>query len=131
MTTLSPALPNDYQQSTAGALGVLLLTMREEIERAAARRVEENAALRELFREAIPVVEEASLRSRVESAAQGSDPGLRLGELEAANAELRGLLVDLHAHVEELDSDAAWALDEAIWAELVRSTDRRLLTMAF
>jgi hypothetical protein len=85
---VSPALPTRYEQSNASVLGALLLATREELERGAARRIEENAAL-------------------------------------------RGLLVELHAHVEALDTPAARRLDEAIWSELVVSTERRKLSLSF
>ena len=49
MTKVAPALPHAYQQSDVSALGIMLLAVKEETERAASRRVEENAALRRLF----------------------------------------------------------------------------------
>lgn len=128
---ISPALPTRYQQSNAAALGALLLATREELECGAARRIEENAALRNLFADSLAVVEDAALHRRLESAARGVEANFTIGALEAANATLRGLLVELHAHVEELDTPAARQLDEAIWSELVASTERRKLSLAF
>jgi len=130
MTRMGPALPTAYERSSAGALGVLLLAVREEFERGAARRAEENGALRALFDDARGVVEDATLSARLREAVEAPAAALTISALEAENATLRGLLVDLHAHVETLDGAEAAALVEAIWAELARSTERRKLGMA-
>ena len=94
-----PALEHAYDRSTVGTIAAMLLAIREEFERAASRRVEENAAMRAIFREASSVVEDAGLQRRLESAAASGDPGLEVSVLEATNAELRALLIDLHAHL--------------------------------
>ncbi len=129
MTRTAPALPAGYEQSSAAALGALMIAVGEEAERAAARRVEENAALRTLFGDAAAHVERAELAGRLERAAAGSDPSLQLSDLEAANAELRALLIELHERVEALGTSEARRIDAAIWRELARSTERRKLLM--
>ena len=131
MTKLGPALPTSFEQATGMSLGVLLLSVREEMERGAQRRVEENGVLRALFAQAAPAVPDAALRERLESAARNEDPSLAISDLESANAALRGLLIELHACVEELDSPEASRIEEAIWSELVVSTERRKLAFAF
>ena len=130
MTKMGPALPSSYEQSSAGALGVLLLAVREEFERGAARRAEENAAIRGLFERAEPVVADVALADRLRDAREAAPAALTISALEAENATLRGLLIELHAHVEQLEGAEADALVEAIWSELVRSTERRKLAMA-
>lgn len=130
MGQLGPALPTSYQQSTAMALGAILLSVGEEFERAAARRVEENTALRRLFGAARSVVSDAALYRRLSDAAASSDESLAVSALEATNAELRALLIDLHAHIEELDSPEARSIDDSIWRELAASTERRKLAFA-
>lgn len=130
MMRTAPAPPaGGYEQSSVAGLAALLMGAREEFERAAARRVEENAALRALFGRGSAVVTDEVLAERLREASGGSDPGLRIPELEAANAELRALLIELHAHVETLDTDAARALEAEIWRELVVSTERRRLPL--
>ncbi len=128
---MGPALPEGYERSTSMVLGVLLVAVREEHERAAARRAAENAALRGLFSDALArgAVQSRPLRTRLEEAARGADPGLAVSELERENAALRGLLIELHAHVEELEGPGARAVEDAIWRELVESTERRRLPM--
>lgn len=129
MTRTGPALGPGYEGSTAQSLGVMLLAVGEELERAAARRVEENAALRALFAESAPVVDDPALAARLAEAARGGDPDLAVPALEAANAALRGLLVALHAHVETREGPDARRVEDAIWRELRLSTERRRLAM--
>jgi hypothetical protein len=124
------ALREDYQQKTGLMLGVLLLIASEEGDRLADRLVEENAALRDLFARARQVVEDRPLAERLEEAAAGSNTSLRISSLQPENHRLRALLVDLHACVEEDPSAEARALEEAIWAELARSSQRRTLALA-
>jgi hypothetical protein len=57
----------------------------------------------------------------------GDDPDLRLSVLEAENNRLRGALIEAHAAA-EASGDETRA--EAIWAELVASTERRKLSTA-
>lgn len=125
MGRTGPALPPGYEQSSVGILALMLLEANRELERAAARRVEENRELRRIFAEAAPVVADADLRGRLEEAAAGTDTSLLVSDLEASNAALRGLLIELHAHVESLGSPEARRVEEAIWRELVASTERR------
>ena len=129
MVKTGPALEHAYDRSTVGTIAAMLLAIREEFERAASRRVEENAAMRAIFREASSVVEDAGLQRRLESAAASGDPGLEVSVLEATNAELRALLIDLHAHIETLSTDSAERIDAAIWQELAHSTERRRLSL--
>jgi hypothetical protein len=130
MGQIGPALPTSYQQSSAMALGAILLSTSEEFERAAARRVEENTSLRRLFGAASSVVTDSELGARLEQAAASSDGDLAVSALEASNARLRALLIELHAHVEEIESPEARSLDDAIWRELAASTERRKLAFA-
>lgn len=130
MGQIGPALPTSYQQSSAMALGAILLSTSEEFERAAARRVEENTSLRRLFGAARSVVTDSELGARLEQAAASSDGDLAVSALEASNARLRALLIELHAHVEEIESPEARSLDDAIWRELAASTERRKLAFA-
>ena len=85
--------------------------------------------LRRLFADALTSVTDGELAQRLQQAAKSSDPGLAVTELEAANAELRALLIDLHAHVETLDSSRAREVEAAIWRELAASTERRRLSI--
>ncbi len=129
MMKTAPALGGGYEQSSVGVLGAMLIEAGVEFERAASRRVEENAALRGLFAHAAPVVTDRALREKLEAAARGEDGSLAISNLERVNGELRALLIELHACVEGLDSAEARRVESAIWAELVASTQRRRIML--
>ena len=80
----------------------------------AAVRMAEVRELRALFGDAAPLVD-GPLRQRLEQEAGAPDPGLRISELDAAVAQARGLLVDLHAQVELGDSEQVRELNRRIW----------------
>ncbi len=127
MATTAPLLCEAYEQSNVSVLGMMLMAVREEHERAAARRVEENRALRRLFAKAVDSVKDGGLSARLTAAGAGEDADLTVSALEAGNAGLRGLLIELHVAVEEIDSPEARTLEAEIWRELAASTRRRAL----
>ena len=129
-TDVMPNVQPRYRQTSVAILAGIALAAREEFERAAARRAEENAALRALFGASAEVVRDAGLGARLRAAAVTRDESLRVSALDASNQALRTLLIELHAHVETLVTPAARALDEAIWTELVSSAERRRLSAA-
>jgi hypothetical protein len=130
LTEIAPKLSDDYTQRNSMLTVMLLQSSAEEWDRAAARRVEENRALRQLFSEAFPEIGDEDLRARLETASAGDDESLRISDLNRGNDELRTLLIELQAHVEEADTDAARRIEAAIWQELRTSTERRKLSMA-
>jgi hypothetical protein len=128
---VSDVLPNvqpRYRQASVAILAGLAAAVREEFERAAARRFEENAALRALFARGAEVATDAALAARLREAAASHDASLLVPRLDESNRALRGLLVALHAHVEMLATPEARELDEAIWRELGLSAERRRLS---
>jgi len=127
LTELMPAVQPAYRQAGVGIQAMMIAAIREEHDRAAARRVEENRALRSLFADAAPTVTDAALRGRLGAAAQSEEASLLVPDLEASNGTLRSLLIELHAHVESLAGDAARRIEAAIWRELAASTERRKL----
>ena len=130
LVEIAPAVPAGYGRNSVALTGLLLGMVREEWERAAARRVDENTALRAIFARAAQDVTEPALRERLASAAAGSEASLLVSELDKANDALRALLIELHAHVEEQSAPWARALDDTIWRELVTSTERRRFALA-
>jgi hypothetical protein len=124
-----PLIAASYGQQALAGCAALLATAREEIDRAAARRVEENQALRRLFAEACGVVSDVELVARLAEAAAGVDASLLVSDLDRANRALRALLVDLHVRVEALPDAAARRLEAAIWQELRASTERRRIML--
>jgi len=130
LVQIGPEIRSDYAQRSALIAGMLLQSVAEEWDRAAVRRVEENTALRALFRDAASAVRDASLAERIGAAAEGSDTDLHISALDRSNDALRALLIELHAHIEELEGAAAREVEAAIWGELRRSTERRALAVA-
>jgi hypothetical protein len=125
---VAPKVQGEYEQRSVAILGMLLGAI--EWDRGAARRVEENAALRSLFAEASPVVRDSGLRARLEQAAAGSDPDLSLRALARANEALRALLIELHSALESEQGSEAGRLVDRVWSELRASTERRRLSIA-
>ncbi len=122
-----PALQPRYRQTSVAISASLLLAVREEFDRAAARRVEENTALRALFARGAEIAADAALAAHLREAAAARDQSLLVPALDATNRALRALLIELHAHIESLATPAARELEEAIWRELAASTERRRL----
>jgi len=120
-----PQLGSSYAQQALSGSATILAAAREELDRAAGRRIEENRALRRLFAEAGVVVTDADLAARLAEAAAGEDGSLLVSDLDRSNQALRGLLIRLHVHVEQVQGDAARRVEAAIWDELRASTERR------
>jgi hypothetical protein len=125
---LLPNVSPRYRQAGLAISAGLLLAVREEFDRAAARRVEENAALRALFARGADVVTDAALAARLREAAATRDESLLVPALDAGNRALRALLIELHAHIETLATPPARDLEAALWRELVASAERRKLS---
>lgn len=119
-----------FEANGAAMMSAMLVMIGEEWERGAARRVEENAAIRAIFSQALPLVSDAALSTRIKALTAGHDEDLHISALDKANAELRTELIALQTHVEGVDSDAARGLNDAIWAELSASVKRRALSSA-
>jgi hypothetical protein len=121
----APRLPTSFEQSALGRHAILLGAVTEEFDRAASRRIEENRALRSLFADAVETIPGSDLRSRLLAACETEDLSFKVRDLDESNCGLRKLLIELHEHVEQLGGEQARSLEEAIWRELARSTERR------
>lgn len=93
---MGPALPPGYGQGSATTTGVLLLMVAQEFNRAAAIRKAENDAMRSLFAEVSTRIP-APLSDTLRMAAGGQDQDLLVPALDATNAALKKVLVELHA----------------------------------
>jgi hypothetical protein len=120
----SPDAGPEYFASRVGMISMLANLAAQEAERAAAVTVAENVDIRALFAQA--AAHDAALGGRLARAAQGVDTDLSLSALDAANAGLRRLLIELHERVEDV-GDAA--LDRAILALYVRMAEGRRLQL--
>ena len=125
-----PAISPVYHQGTIGMIASMLAAVGEEWDRAASRRIEENQSLRDLFRKAAPLVNKPPLSRRLQELAETRDDDLRISALEGNNCALRAALIDLHAHIESQPGPDAREIEDAIWKELVASTERRRFSTA-
>jgi hypothetical protein len=130
MVRVIPEITSSYHQGTIGMLATMLLIAADEWDRGASRRVEENARLREMFRDAAPIVQDPALRERLHALSETSDDDFRVSTLETGNCRLRAALIDLHANVETLEGADARRIEADIWRELAKSTERRALSTA-
>lgn len=127
MLDVAPNVAPPYRQASVFANALLLTNIREELDRIAERRVDENRALRALFAQAAPDVADAALRARLVEAADSQEASLRISALDASNEALRRLAIELHAYVETQDAPAARRIEALLWRELAASTERRKL----
>lgn len=126
VSEIAPHLSDPFAQQTAGLAATIAAMLAEEWDRAAARLAEENASLRALFAAAADLAP-PELAGRLRAAAARSDADLRISRLQAANDELRRLLIELQAWCEGQNDPRIAALNEAIWEQLKESTRRRRL----
>jgi hypothetical protein len=129
LTEVAPAVGDGYVRRNVEVIAGLMAAAAEEYDRAAHVRVEENEAVRQIFRDAAPSVLDAGLRGRLEAAAAERDTNLRVSDLNAANDRLRALLIELHVLVETRDEGWARRINRAIWNELRESAKRRAISL--
>ena len=125
---IAPKVQPAFLAGSLSLIAGVLSAVAEEFDRAADRRAEENAAIRGIFAAAAGLDLPQTLAGRLAALAATADTSLRVSALEAANAELRAALIELHAAVEVSDDPRAKALNEAVWKELAASTERRRLS---
>jgi hypothetical protein len=109
MRNAVPGVPDAERASALGLSAMLLGISAEVWDGAAHNLVAENRALRTLL------------------GLSGQDDDLRLSALRAENERLRALLITAQIEA-EASGDAA--LQDAIWAELRASTERRKLSIS-
>ncbi len=118
------AAPDVHPADRAGALGLsaaLLGLASQAWDGAAQNLVTENRAIRAILAQG------GGFAPGVVALADGADDDLRISMLSAENARLRAALIVLQVAVEGRNDAEAQALDAAIWAELVASTERRMV----
>jgi len=120
----SPDAGPEFFASRVGMISMLANLAAQEVEHAAAAALAENADIRALFASASAY--DAALGGRLGTAAQETDTDFSLTALDAANARLRRLLIELHERVE---GDGDVALDRAILALYVRMAEGRRLQL--
>lgn len=123
-----PQVATPFGQQSVGLAATLAVILAQEWDRAAARLIEENAAVAELLSRARGLVGDVELRGRLDVAAgQAPTTDYHVSALQAQNDDLRRLLIELHALVDSMAGETAAEFSEAIWEELKESTRRRHL----
>jgi hypothetical protein len=105
----APDVPPAERAASLGLAAALLTVAAEVWDGAAARLVEENRMLRDLLGD------------------PGADVDLRVSALQAENERLRAALIAAHIAAEDAGDTAR---QDAIWAELRASTERRKLSIS-
>jgi hypothetical protein len=118
MTPPSPDAGPDYAASRAGLAGMLVGLATAEAERAAGAAIAENADIRRLFVEVRGG--EADLDARLAKAVSDTDADLSVPALDAANAALRRLLIELHEAVEARGEAAAHGAIVALYGRMAQ-----------
>jgi hypothetical protein len=98
---MGPALPPGYGQGSASLVGIHLLLLAQEFNRAADVRARENAAMRALFADAASNLS-GELSLKLQEAIQRKDLDLKISTLDENNTFLKILLIELHAYVEKV-----------------------------
>jgi hypothetical protein len=127
LTDIAPHLSSEYAIGSSSVIGLMMFQTATEFERAADIRVQENAAMRAIFADALDVLPEGDLRSRVKTAATSCDTSFKISELDKSNDALAALLIELQAYTETVEGAAARKLETQIWDELARAATARRL----
>jgi hypothetical protein len=126
MGQIAPNLNAHYLQGSLAVQALLLKFAAREYERGADIRFAENTDMRALFVELAPNITDAGLRTRLMAAAATRDTSLTISALNAANADLRRLLIALQLHVEDTGDPAA---QKHIWDALNTMASRRVVLL--
>ena len=119
--------PDDaYGKGTAALHALLMKFAAREYERGADIRAAENRDMRAAFAELASLVKDFILRAELATAAKGGDQSLSISRLNAANDELRRLLISLHAHLEESGARDA---ERKLWQLLKAMAARRAVSL--
>lgn len=127
LTKVMPHVNSEYAQKDLTMIALALNGASEEHDRAAENRMAENRAMREIFKEAANLLKDEILRAKADAAYTTEPKSLRIRDLNAANAELSELFIELQAHV-ELQTGSEWrAFEEKLWNELKARGKRRAI----
>jgi hypothetical protein len=123
----TPAVDHEgplYAAGRAGLAGSLIVMAAFEAEKAAGAAIAENADIRGLFAGASAY--DGTLGGRLSKAAGETDADLSVPALDAANAALRRLLIELHEAVEAANDGET---DRQILALYLRMAEGRRMTL--
>ena len=128
LVDMAPKIQPAYCSAQLAFMSRPLTAAAESWDGAAFDLIEENRAIRRLFTQTLPLIDDADLKARLQAASVSEDENLRISALQAANEAQRLLMIEAHAVVELIDSDAGRDADTAIWREITASVRRRQRT---
>lgn len=133
-TEIAPHLiDKPYALGSTGTIGLMLVFLAQDADRAVETLVRDNAEMRAIFAAASTAEAALGLPAPVvdaaRAAAAGADPGLRMQVLEAENATLKAVLIAVHTAVDDVVAPWAQALQREIWTHLKASAERRSLAL--
>ena len=114
LTEIAPAMPPGYGQGSTSTVAMVLVLAAQEYAKGADTRIWENARMAELL----------AAHGTPTSIAAASNT---IPDLNAANVELKKLLIALHEAVEGADTPEAKRAEADILAFLKEASDRRRL----
>lgn len=126
---VAPHIDHDYAGGSVTVIGLLMVFAAQDYQQGAEIRARENAAMRSLFADALPLLGQGDLRRAVAAASASRDADLTMATLNASNAALKQVLIELQAHLETREDDGAQALDDRIWRILRQFADGRRLDL--
>jgi hypothetical protein len=124
-TKYMPLLETDHARAEMGLTALILGVISEEFERVAHRRIEENREMRRIFKNAVSVATDMDLKKRLAEASEKTEVDFHTSALDQLNCELQKVLIDLHAHMEDIEGAEARDMEETIWQELEKRVQRR------
>ncbi len=131
-TYILPELQTDHARLELMLITVVLGTLVTEVDGAAQKLVEDNAALRELARrgaDALAGARNPDLAGELRALANGIDPSVRLSDLSAANDKLHAAIGRLGVLVESSDEPAMRELRSAVIERLRAEAESRELSV--
>jgi hypothetical protein len=126
MAGVVPNLAASYLQGSTAIHALLMKFAAREYERGADIRTAENADIRALFAELGGQVHDPALRARLHEAAATRDASLTISALDAANADLRRLLIEFHVHLEDIGAREG---EKRVWQLLKTMAARRAVSL--
>ncbi len=126
---MAPMIGTPYAQGTLSLIALLMIMAAQDAAQGANVRAADNADMCKLFGALLPLVTDDALKRKLAAAMHERDASLDIAALDRLNAELRAMLIALHAHVEDLPGEPARAAEKQIWGVMKASAARRLLKL--
>lgn len=124
---VAPTVTADYATGHLNIIAILLAMMSQEQDRTVENHVADIKEMRGLFAEAAAHLKGTGLGREAADAAKDSELPLRASQLAPTTDQAKGLLIKLHAVIEETDTPWADEFKERIWAHLKATAKRHAI----